>query len=192
MKRDGAPTALERLIEPLPGDLKAAVLEAWKNEDIPHDENDSVYRLMNLLVLHARFYQKISMTIVAAANKIHHAYTAHLEQTQSALAAHRVHFQDFAREMKAINGALAEVRRALDEKPKSLRSQLESEMRSIFYDLRKEGQEIIREFSTYTSRFKNDCEEWRAQAYFTYLLVGVIAGIAITLTVLTLIPSHAS
>ncbi len=46
MRRNGMPTALERLIEPLPGDLKAAVLEAWKNEDIPHDENDSLYRLM--------------------------------------------------------------------------------------------------------------------------------------------------
>ena len=33
------------------------MLEAWKNEDIPHDENDSLYRLMVLLTLYARFYQ---------------------------------------------------------------------------------------------------------------------------------------
>ena len=70
MRNSTLPTALERLIEPLPNDLKAAVLEAWKNEDIPHDENDSVYRLMVLLTLYARFYQDIATSISAAASKI--------------------------------------------------------------------------------------------------------------------------
>jgi hypothetical protein len=45
MKNNALATALERLIQPLPSDLKAAMLEAWKNEDIPHDENESLYRL---------------------------------------------------------------------------------------------------------------------------------------------------
>src|ERR1039458_7633995 len=70
MKNNALPTALERPIQPLPTDLQAAVLEAWKNEDIPHDENDSVYRLMVLLTLYARFYKDMAMKIAAASEKI--------------------------------------------------------------------------------------------------------------------------
>jgi hypothetical protein len=90
-------------------------------------------------------------------------------------------------DLKYIDERFTDLRKVMDEKPKSLRTQFEGELESLFYKLRTEGQKTINEFSSYTSRFKNDCEEWRAQAYFTYLLVGVIAGIGITLIILALI-----
>src|SRR5476649_19208 len=68
MRNNTLPTALERLIQPLPNDLKAAMLEAWKNEDIPHDENDSVYRLMVLLTLYVRYFEEIPHRITEAEN----------------------------------------------------------------------------------------------------------------------------
>lgn len=192
MKNSTLPTALERLIQPLPNDLKAAVLEAWKNEDIPHDENDSVYRLMVLLTLYARFYQDIAMAISAASYKIGQVHDTHLAEVRATYVKQSEQNQELREDLTYIYKSVTELRKIMDEKPKSLKSQLESEMRSLFSELKSEGQNMIVEFSTYTARFKNDCEEWRAQAYFTYLLVGVIAGIAITLTVLALIPSHGS
>ena len=83
MRNSTLPTALERLIQPLPNDLKAAMLEAWKNEDIPHDENDSLYRLMILLTLYARFYQDMAMNIATASDKIGQAHSSHLTEVRS-------------------------------------------------------------------------------------------------------------
>ncbi len=82
MRRNGMPTALERLIEPLPGDLKAAVLEAWKNEDIPHDENDSLYRLMVLLTLYARYFEQIPARIADTESRFRRLMDASTEQFQ--------------------------------------------------------------------------------------------------------------
>jgi hypothetical protein len=86
MRSNSLPTALERLIQPLPNDLKAAMLEAWKNEDIPHDENDSVYRLMVLLTLYARFYQDMAMMIATATDKIGQAHNNHLMEVRTTYA----------------------------------------------------------------------------------------------------------
>lgn len=192
MRNCALPTALERLIQPLPNDLKAAMLEAWKNEDIPHDENDSVYRLMVLLTLYARFYQDIAISISAAAHKISQVHDAHLSEVRATYAKQSQENQELTEDLKYIHQSVTDLRKVMDEKPKSLRTQFEGDLESLFYKLRTEGQKTISEFSSYTSRFKNDCEEWRAQAYFTYLLVGVIAGIAVTLTILALISSHGS
>jgi hypothetical protein len=192
MKNTALSTAFERLIQPLPDQLKAAMLEAWKNEDIPHDENDSVYRLMVLLTLYAQFYQDMAMVIVAAADKINHTHVAHVEEVRSTLATQRIYFQNLTKDLRTIYASIADVRKVMDEKPKSLRSQLESEMKTVFFDLHTEGQKIISEFSSYTRRFKDDCEEWKAKAYFTFFLVGLMAGIAATLLVIDLINSHGS
>jgi hypothetical protein len=192
VKNSSLPTALERLIQPLPNDLKAAMLEAWKNEDIPHDENDSVYRLMLLLTLHARFYQEMAVAIATAADRINHAHTTHLGEVRATYAKQTDQNHDLTDDLKIIYESVTSLRKVMDEKPKSLRSQLESEMKSVFSDVRKEAREIISEFSTYTARFKNDCEEWRARAYFTFLLGGIFIGIGGTLLVLALINSHGS
>ncbi len=187
MRNSTLPTALERLIEPLPNDLKAAVLEAWKNEDIPHDENDSVYRLMVLLTLYARFYQDIATSISAAASKIGQVHDTHLTEVRTTYAKQSEQNRELLEDLKYIDERFTDLRKVMDEKPKSLRTQFEGELESLFYKFRTEGQKTINEFSSYTSRFKNDCEEWRVRAYFTYLVVGVIAGIGITLIILALI-----
>lgn len=187
MKMNTLPTALERLIQPLPNDLKAAMLEAWKNEDIPHDENDSVYRLMVLLTLHARFYQDIALSIAAASHKIGQIHDTHLAEVRATYAKQSEQNKELTEDLKYIHESVTDLRKVMDAKPKSLRTQFEGELETLFYNLRSEGQKTIIEFSTYTARFKNDCEEWRAQAYFTYMLVGVIAGIGITLIILALI-----
>ena len=193
MRNSTLPTALERLIEPLPNDLKAAVLEAWKNEDIPHDENDSVYRLMVLLTLYARFYQDMAMMIAAASDKIGQAHNSHLMEVRTTYAKQSDQNRELTDDLKYIDERFTDLRKVMDEKPKSLRSQMESEMKSVFSDIRKEGREIISEFSNYTARFKNDCEEWRARAYFTFLLGGFFGGIGVTLLIIGLIYySHGS
>ena len=187
------PTALERLIQPLSDDLKAAMLESWKNEDIPHDENDSLYRLMVLLTLHARFYQEMAMAIAGAADKIDHAHTTHLGEVRATYAKQTDQNRELTDDLKYIDERFTDLRKVMDEKPKSLRSQFETEMKSVFSDIRKEGREAISEFSNYTARFKNDCEEWRARAYFTFLLGGFFGGIGVTLLILGLIYySHGS
>jgi hypothetical protein len=190
MKNNALPTALERLIQPLPSDLKAAMLEAWKNEDIPHDENDSLYRLMVLLTLYGRFYHEMTMVVAAAAERIGQAHTSHLAEVRTTYAKQTTQNEELIEDLKIIYESVEGLRKVVEEKPKQLRSQMESEMKSVFSDIRKEGREMISEFSNYTARFKNDCEEWRAQAYFTYLLVGVIAGIGITLLIVGLIYFH--
>jgi hypothetical protein len=190
MRNSTLPTALERLIEPLPNDLKAAVLEAWKNEDIPHDENDSVYRLMVLLTLYARFYQDMATMIAAASDKIGHAHSSHLTEVRATYAKQFDQNCELLDDLKYIDERFTDLRKVMDEKPKSLRSQFESEMKSVFSDIRKEGREAISEFSNYTARFKNDCEEWRARAYFTYLLGGIFIGIGVTLLIVGLIYFH--
>jgi hypothetical protein len=192
MKINALPTALERLIQPLPNDLKAALLEAWKNEDIPHDENDSVYRLMVLLTLYARFYQDMAMTITAAADKINQAHATHLGEVRAAYAKQTAQNQELIEDLKIIYESVEGLRKVVEEKPKQLKSQMESEAKSVFSDIRKEGREMISEFSNYTARFKNDCEEWRARAYFTFLLGGFFAGIGVTLIILALINNHGS
>ena len=193
MRNSTLPTALERLIQPLPNDLKAAMLEAWKNEDIPHDENDSVYRLMILLTLYARFYQDMAMMIATASDKIGQAHSSHLTEVRATYAMQSDQNRELTDDLKYIDERFTELRKVMDEKPKSLRSQFESEMRSVFSDIRKEGREVISEFSNYTARFKNDCEEWRARAYFTFLLGGFFGGIGVTLLILGLIYySHGS
>jgi hypothetical protein len=193
MRNSSLPTALERLIQSLPNDLRAAMLEAWKNEDIPHDENDSVYRLMVLLTLYARFYQDMAMMIATAADKIGQAHSSHLTEVRATYAKQSDQNRELIDDLKYIDERFTDLRKVMDEKPKSLRSQLESETKSIFSDIRKEGREIISEFSNYTARFKNDCEEWRARAYFTFLLGGFLAGIGATLLIVGLIYySHGS
>ena len=192
MRNNALPTALERLIQPLPNDLKAAILETWKNEDIPNDENDSVYRLMVLLTLYARFYQDMAMVIAAASDKIGHANNSHLTEVRTTYAKQSDQNQELTEDLKYIDERFTDLRKVMEEKPRSLRSQLESEMKSVFSDIRKEGREIISEFSTYTARFKTDCEEWRARAYFTFLLGGFLAGIGATLLIVGLIYSHGS
>ena len=187
MRNSSLPTALERLIQSLPNDLKAAMLEAWKNEDIPHDENDSVYRLMILLTLYARFYQDMAMMIATASDKIGQAHSSHLTEVRATYAMQSDQNRELTDDLKYIDERFTELRKVMDEKPKSLRSQFESEMRSVFSDIRKEGREVISEFSNYTARFKNDCEEWRARAYFTFLLGGFFGGIGVTLLILGLI-----
>jgi len=193
MRNNTLPTALERLIQPLPNDLKAAMLEAWKNEDIPHDENDSVYRLVVLLTLYARFYQDMAMMIATASDKIGQAHNSHLMEVRTTYAKQSDQNRELTDDLKYIDERFTDLRKVMDEKPRSLRSQMESEMKSVFSDVRKEGREIISEFSNYTARFKNDCEEWRARAYFTFLLGGFLAGIDITLLIVGLIYySHGS
>ncbi len=193
MKSNSLPTALERLIQPLPNDLKAAMLEAWKNEDIPHDENDSVYRLMILLTLYARFYQDMAMMIATASDKIGQAHSSYLTEVRATYAKQSDQNRELLDDLKYIDERFTDLRKVMDEKPKNLRSQFESEMRSVFADIRKEGREVISEFSNYTARFKNDCEEWRARAYFTYLLGGIFIGIGVTLLIIGLIYySHGS
>ena len=193
MKNNALPTALERLIQPLPYDLKAAVLEAWKNDDIPHDENDSVYRLMILLTLYARFYQDMATMIAASSDKIGQAHNSHLTEVRATYAKQAVQNQELTQDLKYIDERFTDLCKVIEEKPKSLRSQFESEMKSVFSDIRKEGREVINEFSTYTARFKNDCEEWRARAYFTFLLGGFFGGIGVTLLIIGLIYySHGS
>jgi hypothetical protein len=192
MRNNALPTALERLIQPLPNDLKAAMLEAWKNEDIPHDENDSVYRLMVLLTLYARFYQDMAMAIATASDKIGQAHSSHLTEVRTTYAKQADQNQELTDDLKYIDERFTDLRKVMDEKPKSLRSQFESEMKSVFADIRKEAREIISEFSNYTARFKNDCEEWRARAYFTFLLGGFLAGIGVTLLIAGLIYYHGS
>ncbi len=100
MKNSTLPTALERLIQPLPNDLKAAMLEAWKNEDIPHDENDSVYRLMVLLTLYARFYQDIATNIAAASYKISQVHDTHLAEVRTTYAKQSEQDQELAEDLK--------------------------------------------------------------------------------------------
>jgi hypothetical protein len=193
MRNYALPTALERLIQPLSNDLKAAMLEAWKNDDIPHDENDSVYRLMVLLTLYARFYQDMAMMIATAADKIGQAHSSHLTEVRATYAKQSDQNRELIDDLKYIDERFTDLRKVMDEKPKSLRSQLESETKSIFSDIRKEGREIISGFSNYTARFKNDCEEWGARAYFTFLLGGFLAGIGATLLIVGLIYySHGS
>jgi hypothetical protein len=192
MKDSTLPTALERLIQPLPSDLKAAVLEAWKNEDIPHDENDSVCRLMVLLTLYARFYQDMAMMIASTSDKIGHAHNTHLTEVRATYAKQSEQNQELTEDLKYIDERFTDLHKVMEEKPRGLRSQFESEMKSVFSDIRKEGRETVSEFSTYTARFKNDCEEWRARAYFTFLLGGIFIGIGGTLLILALINSHGS
>jgi hypothetical protein len=192
MKNDSLPTALERLIQSLPSDLKAGVLEAWKNEDIPHDENDSLYRLLVLLTLYARFYQDMAMMIVTAAERISQAHTSHLIEVRATYAKQSEQNQELTEDLKVVYQSVKDLRKVMDEKPKQLRSQMESEMQSVFYDIRKAGKEVVSEFSTYTARFKNDCEEWRAQAYFTYLLAGIFIGAGVALLIWGLINYHGS
>jgi Mg2+ and Co2+ transporter CorA len=190
MKINALPTALERLIQPLPSDLKAAMLEAWKNEDIPHDENDSLYRLMVLLTLHGRFYHEMTMVITAAAERISQAHTSHLAEVRTTYAKQTTQNQELIEDLKVIYESVQGLRKVVEEKPKQLRSQMESEMKSVFSDIRKEGREMISEFSTYTARFKNDCEEWRARAYFAFLIGGIFMGAGATLLILALINNH--
>jgi hypothetical protein len=166
------------------------VLEAWKNEDIPHDENDSVYRLMVLLTLYARFYQDMAMIIATASDKIGQAHSSHLTEVRATYAKQFDQNRELIDDLKYIDERFTDLRKVMDEKPKSLRSQFESEMKSVFADIRKEGREVISEFSNYTARFKSDCEEWRARAYFTYLLGGIFIGIGITLLIVGLIYFH--
>jgi hypothetical protein len=184
------PTALERLIQPLPNDLRAAVLEAWKNDDIPHDENDSVYRLMVLLTLYARFYQEMALKIATASDRIGQAHNSHLLEVRTTYAKQTDQNRELTDDLKYIDERFSYLRKVMDEKPRSLRSQLESEMKSVFSDLHSEGQKMMAEFSNYTARFKNDCEEWRARAYFTYLLGGFFGGIGVSLLIVGLIYSN--
>jgi hypothetical protein len=190
MKNNALPTALERLIQPLPNDLKAAMLEAWKNEDIPHDENDSVYRLMVLLTLYARFYHEMMMVITAAAERISQAHTSHLAEVRTTYAKQTTQNQELIEDLKIIYESVEGLRKIVEEKPKQLRSQMETEMKSVFSDIRKAGKETINEFSTYTARFKDDCEEWRARAYFAFLLGGIFIGAGVTLVIVALINNH--
>jgi hypothetical protein len=190
MKNNTLPTALERLIQPLPNDLKAAVLEAWKNEDIPHDENDSLYRLMVLLTLHGRFYHEMTMVITTAAERISQAHTSHLAEVRTTYAKQTTQNQELIEDLRIIYDSVEGLLKVVEEKPKQLRSQMESEMKSIFSDIRKEGREMFSEFSNYTARFKNDCEEWRARAYFAFLIGGIFIGAGVTLVILELINSH--
>jgi hypothetical protein len=190
MKNNTLPTALERLIQPLPSDLKAAMLEAWKNEDIPHDENDSLYRLMVLLTLYGRFYHEMTMVITTAAERIGQAHTSHLAEVRTTYSKQTTQNQELIEDLKIIYESVEGLRKVVEEKPKQLKSQMESEMKSVFSDIRKEGREMISEFSNYTARFKNDCEEWRARAYFAFLLGGIFIGAGITLVIVALINTH--
>jgi hypothetical protein len=190
MKNNALPSALERLIQPLPSDLRAAMLEAWKNEDIPHDENDSLYRLMVLLTLYARFYHEMTMVVAAAAERIGQAHTSHLAEVRTTYAKQATQNQELIEDLKVIYDSVEGLRKVVEEKPKQLRSQMESEMKSVFADIRKEGREMISEFSNYTARFKNDCEEWRARAYFAFLLGGIFIGAGVTLVIVALINNH--
>jgi hypothetical protein len=190
MKNNALPTALERLIQPLPSDLKVSVLEAWKNEDIPHDENDSLYRLMVLLTLYGRFYHEMTMVVAAAAERIGQAHTSHLAELRTTYAKQATQNQELIEDLKVIYDSVEGLRKVVEEKPKQVRSQMESEMKSVFSDIRKEGREMISEFSNYTARFKNDCEEWRARAYFAFLLGGIFIGAGVTLVIVALINNH--
>jgi hypothetical protein len=110
MRNSTLPTVLDRLIEPLPNDLKAAVLEAWKNEDIPHDENDSVYRLMVLLTLYARFYQDMAMMIATASDKIGHAHNSHLIEVRTIYAKQSDQIRELLDDLKYIDERFTDLR----------------------------------------------------------------------------------
>src|SRR5580658_4224624 len=123
------PTALERMIQPLPDDLKAAMLAAWKDEDIPHDENDSVYRLMVLLTLYARLYQDIALNIATAAYKINQLHDAYLTEVRTTYAKQSEQNQELHEDLTYIYQSVTDARKVMEVKPRSLRSELESEMR---------------------------------------------------------------
>lgn len=179
MRRNGAPTALERLIEPLPDDLKAAVLEAWKNEDIPHDENDSLYRLMLLLTLYARYFEQIPARIADTESRFRRLMDGSTEQFQRIWNTHVETLQVIYTRLDKCNGSLQKTEKVLEEKPKSLRLQFETDLETLLNKTKKTCNDIQTGMSNFWARIKEDQEGVIFHQHMTYFAVGTLAGIFI-------------
>ena len=173
------PTALERLIQPLPNDLKAAILEAWKNEDIPHDENDSVYRLMVLLTLYARYFDEIPQKITEAENRFTRFMETSLTKFQRMWLNHVETLQVTYTRLEKITDGLKKVEVLLEDKPKSLRLQFETELKGLLDGTRTQCKEIQTGMSDHWTKIKRDQEEVTFHQHVTFLSVGVLIGLFI-------------
>ena len=158
MKNNALPTALERLIQPLPYDLKAAVLEAWKNEDIPHDENDSVYRLMVLLTLYIRYFEEIPNRITDAENRLAVFMTESIRKFERIWLTHVETFQLTYTRFDNLADHLKKVEKLLEDKPKSLRLQFETELKGLLDGTRAQCKEIQTDMANRWARIKEDQE----------------------------------
>ena len=183
MKNNALPTALERLIQPLPYDLKAAVLEAWKNEDIPHDENDSVYRLMVLLTLYIRYFEEIPNRITDAENRLAVFMTESIRKFERIWLTHVETFQLTYTRFDNLADHLKKVEKLLEDKPKSLRLQFETELKGLLDGTRAQCKEIQTDMANRWARIKEDQETVTFNQHMTFLGVGILSGLAIAVLI---------
>ena len=191
MRNNALPTALERLIQPLPNDLKAAMLEAWKNEDIPHDENDSVYRLMVLLTLYVRYFEEIPKRITEAETRFTTFMESSISRFQRIWLTHVETFQLTYTRFDKLTNELKKVETLLEDKPKSLRLQFETELKGLLDGTRTSCKEIQTGMSDHWSKIKRDQEGVTFHQHMTFLSVGVLIGLLIAI-IIALILHHAS
>jgi hypothetical protein len=183
MKNNALPSALERLIQPLPNDLKAGVLEAWKNEDIPHDENDSLYRLMVLLTLYARYFEEIPTRITEAENRLARFMEASLTKFERMWLTHVETLQVTYTRLDKCTNELKKVEVLLEEKPKSLRLQFETELKGLLKETKTTCNEIQTGMANHWSKIKEDQEGVTFNQHMTFLGVGVLIGLLIAIII---------
>jgi len=183
MRNDTLPTALERLIQPLPSDLKAAVLEAWKNEDIPHDENDSVYRLMVLLTLYVRYFEEIPQSITEAENRLATFMTEGIRKFERIWLTHLETFQLTCARFENLTNQLKKVETLLGDKPRSLRLQFETELQELLSDTKSKCNEIQTGMTNHWATIKEDQETVTFHQHMTFLGVGMLMGLAIAVLI---------
>ncbi|MDB4793517.1 hypothetical protein OAG63_00625 [Methylacidiphilales bacterium] len=180
MRNSALPTALERLIQPLPNDLKAAVLEAWKNEDIPHDENDSVYRLMVLLTLYVRYFEEIPKRITEAENRFTRFMESSLSRFERIWLKHVDTLQAAYTRIENLTDGLKKVETLLEEKPKSLRLQFETELKGLLKDTKSGCNEIQTGMAKHWAGIKEDQDTVTIHQHMTFMGVGILFGILIS------------
>lgn len=173
MRNNTLPTALERLIQPLPNDLKAAMLEAWKNEDIPHDENDSVYRLMVLLTLYVRYFEEIPYRITEAETHLTKFMEGSISRFERIWLTHAETFQLTYARFEKLTNELKKVETLLEDKPKNLRLQFETELKGLLEGTRAQCKEIQTGMADHWARIKSDQEGVTFHQHMTFLCVGV-------------------
>lgn len=183
MKDSTLPTALERLIQPLPNDLKAAVLEAWKNDDIPHDENDSVYRLMVLLTLYARYFEEIPKRITEAENRLGTLMTERVRKFERICLTHVETFQLTYTRFENLTNQLKKVETLLEDKPRSLRLQFETELKGLLSNTKSKCDEIQTGMANHWTTIKEDQENVTFHQHMTFLGVGILMGLAIAVLI---------
>jgi hypothetical protein len=138
---------------------------------------------MVILTLYVRYFEEIPKKITEAENRLSTFMDTSMSKFQRIWLNHIETLQVTYSRLERTNDSLEKVEALLQEKPKSLRLQFETELKGLLGGMKTKCTEIMDGMADYWARVKSDQEGVTFHQHMTFFGVGVLVGVVVAVLV---------